>query len=90
MKKQISMEETKAVISEIEDTYRCVIERSNHEPEKPPDGAAGTSGPYHSMFFVNDRLIKMASGHTITIVVGDLAHQIVRIPVRSINQFNTS
>ena len=48
------------------------------------DGGAGTSGtstmnlPYHSMSFINDKEVKMASGHKITVVVGDLAQQKVR------------
>ena len=44
------------------------------------DGTSGSSTmnlPYHSMFFVNDKEIKLASGQRITIVVGDLAQQTV-------------
>ena len=44
---------------------------------------AGTSGactmnlPYHSMSFVSEKEVKLASGQRITIVVGDLAQQTV-------------
>ena len=104
MKKQINMDATGAVISEIEKKHHCVIERDNNDPVKVGekteedaeesrvettgeeatvivDGAAGNSGtstmnlPHNSMSFVNDKEVKMASGHKISIVVGDLAHQ---------------
>ena len=106
MKKQINMDGTNAVISEIEKNHHCVIEQDNSDSEKVvekterdaevavektveeatvvADGAAGTSGtstmnlPYNSMSFVHDKEVKMASGHKITIVVGDLAHQQVQ------------
>jgi hypothetical protein len=41
-------------------------------------GASGPSTmnlPYHSMSFVNDKEVKMASGQRITIVVGDMAYE---------------
>jgi hypothetical protein len=92
MKKQMSMEATTAIISKIEKSHKCVIEKDT-QPEETREEAkyvtvvadggttAGASGPstmnlpYHSMSFVNDKEVKMASGQRITIVVGDLAHQ---------------
>ena len=105
MKKTVNMDQTNAVISEIEKNHRCVIERDNdrekvvekseedaeeavektvEEATVTADGAAGSSAtstmnlPYDSMSFVHDKEVKMASGHKISIVVGDLAHQQVR------------
>jgi hypothetical protein len=103
MKKQISMESTNAIISEIEKNHNCIIVK-NISPEKPPEKtkdpvggatvvagggtAARVSGtstmtlPYNnSMSFVNDKEVKMTSGHRITIVVGDLAHRQVYLGV---------
>ena len=95
MKKQMSMETTNAIISEVQKNNKCVIQKGipsdeteKKETEAPTfvaDGgsAAGTSVaatmnlPYHSMSFVNDKEIKLASGQKITIVVGDLAQQTV-------------
>ena len=94
MKKQMSMDTTDAIISDIEKYYKCVIEkgasreetdRKTEAPTFVADGgnAAGTSRsstmnlPYHSMSFVNDKEVKLASGQKITIVVGDLAQQTV-------------
>ncbi len=48
-------------------------------------GASGASTmnlPYTSMSFVNDKEVKMASGHKITIVIGDLAQQQVYFSYR--------
>ena len=61
-------------------------EESAGEATAVADGgiATGTSDPstmnlpYHSMSFVNDKEVKMASGQKITIVVGDLAKQTVQ------------
>jgi hypothetical protein len=103
MKKQMNMDTTNAVISDIEKKHCCVIERGDTDAEKASekteeapeetveaetavmaDGGAGTTGtlsmnlPYHSMSFINDKEVKMASGHKITVVVGDLAQQKVR------------
>ena len=100
MKKQMLIDTTDAVISEIEKKLNCVIEK-NIQPKKGDGkteeatvvadggiasrasggitlGASGASAmnlPYHSMSFLNDKVVKMASGHKITIVIGDLAQQ---------------
>ena len=95
MKKQISSETTDAIISKVEKNYRCVIERESQPEEadeKPREASvvadgkvAGADGgttmklPYHSMSFVNDKEVKMASGQRITIVLGDLAQQKVSL-----------
>ena len=85
------MDTTDSIISEVEKNQKCVIKKiiPSEKTKKPPtlveDGgnAAGTSGtstmnlPYHSMSFVNDKQVKLASGQRITIVVGDLAQQTV-------------
>ena len=94
MKKQMSLNATNAIISEVEKNHKCVIqkgippdetEKKSEAPTFVADGgsAAGTIGastmnlPYHSMSFVNDKEVKLASGQRITIVVGDLAQQTV-------------
>ncbi len=115
MKKQMLIETTDAVISEIEKKHNCVIEK-NIQPEKggekaeeaivvadggiasgasgriisgvsggmpsPASGASTMNLPYHCMSFVNDKEVKMASGHKITIVIGDLAQQQVYFSYR--------
>ena len=93
MKKELSIDTTTAIISDIEKNHRCVIQRETRpeatHAEKTEEatvvadggtttGASGPSTmnlPYHSMSFVNDKEVKMASGQRITIVVGDLAHE---------------
>ena len=40
-----------------------------------PSGKSTMNLNYNSIFSVNDKEVKMISGHRITIVVGDLAHQ---------------
>ena len=94
MKKQMSMDTTDLMISDVEKNYKCVIQKGvpSEETEKKTEAptfvadggsAAGTSGPstmnlpYHSMSFVNDKEVKLASGQRITIVVGDLAQETV-------------
>ena len=95
MKKQMSMDTTDSIISEVEKNHKCIIQKGirPEETEKKEtatptfvaDGgsAAGTSGsstmnlPYQSMFFVNDKEVKLTSGQRITIVAGDLAQQTV-------------
>ena len=104
MRKQMTMEATNVIISDIEKKHNCVIEK-DIQPEKSDekteeatvvaDGgiASGASGgmpsrasgastmnlPYHCMSFINDTEVRMASGHNITIVIGDLAQQKVYI-----------
>jgi hypothetical protein len=80
MKKQISMEATNVIISEIEKNHKCVIGKymqpeETHEKTKGDGGASTMNWPFHSMSFVNDKEVKLASGNRITIVVGDLAQQ---------------
>ena len=79
MKKQMGA--TNVIISEIERSHKCVIE-SNTQPEETDGTTKGDGGasstmnlPYDSMSLVNDKEVKLASGHRITIVVGDLAQQ---------------
>ncbi len=92
MRKQMTMEATNVIISDIEKKHNCVIEK-DIQPEKSDekieeataaaDGgiASGASGastmnlPYHSMSFINDKEVRIASGHKITIVIGDLAQE---------------
>ena len=75
----------------VEKTEKDAEESRVEEATATADGAAGTSGtstmnlPYNSMSFVNDKEVKMASGHKITIVVGDLAHQQVDVIVNTTN-----
>ena len=45
----------------------------------PASGASTMNLPYHCMSFINDTEVRMASGHNITIVIGDLAQQKVYI-----------
>ena len=60
-------------------------EKKTEAPTLMADGGsvAGTSRactmnlPYHSMSFVSEKEVKLASGQRITIVVGDLAQQTV-------------
>lgn len=83
MKKQMSVKATEAVISGIEKKHRCVIKREGyegsnvleHEMAAGASGATGMNLPYASVCFVNDKQVKMTSGQTISIVVGDLAQQ---------------
>ncbi|XP_028391015.1 protein mono-ADP-ribosyltransferase PARP14-like [Dendronephthya gigantea] len=90
MKKQMSVEATKAIISGIEKDHRCVIKRGNDESAvlghgmiAKSSGVAEMNLPYASMCFVNDKQVKMSSGQTISIVVGDLAQQKVDVIVNS-------
>ena len=87
MKRQINTKTTDVIVSSIEKDYRCIIERESQQKEadrKPLVAdwkVAGAGGgttmnlPCHSMSFVNDKEVKMASGQRISIVVGDLAQQ---------------
>ena len=61
-------------------------EKTEKEAEVPTLAAVGGNAPgtspastmnlpYHSMFFVNDKEVQLASGQGITIVIGDLAQQ---------------
>ena len=92
MKKQMKMDTTDAIISDVEKNHRCVIEkdvpgRRRHKKRRRATSAkavAGNNGssttmnlPYQSMSFVNDQEVKLASGQKITIVIGDLARQTV-------------
>ena len=92
MKKQMKMDTTDAIISDVEKNHRCVIEkdvpgRKRHKKRRRATSAkavAGNNGssttmnlPYQSMSFVNDKEVKLASGQKITIVIGDLARQTV-------------
>jgi hypothetical protein len=62
-----------------------VAEEDTTEATVVADGSAGTSAtptmnlPYHSMSFINDKEVRMASGVKITIVVGDLAQEQVYV-----------
>jgi hypothetical protein len=82
MKKQMGA--TNVIISEIERSHKCVIQ-TNTQPEKTDGKTKGAGGalsmnlPYDSMSFVNDKEVKLVSGHSITIVVGDLTQQKVCI-----------
>jgi hypothetical protein len=80
MKKQISMGAMNVTISEIEKNHKCVIGKDiqpneTHEKTKGDGGGSAMNLPYHSMSFVSDKEVKLASGRRITIVVGDLAQQ---------------
>jgi hypothetical protein len=80
MKKQMSMAATNVIISQIEKNHKCVIGKDiqpeeTHEKTKGDGGASTMNLPYHSMSFVNDKEVELASRHRITIVVGDLAQQ---------------
>ena len=72
MKRQFNMERTKASISEIEKNHRCVIKT---DILVASGGASTMNLPYHSMAVINDKEVKMASGHKIGIVTGNLARQ---------------
>ena len=77
MKKQMSMDTTDLMISDVEKSHECVIEKGC---PRLVAGASRTSImnlPYHSMSFVDDNEVKLASGQRITIVVGDMAQQTV-------------
>ena len=76
----MSMAATNVIISQIEKSHKCVVKKymqpeETHEKTKGDGGASTMNLPYHSMSFVNDKEVKLASGHRITIVVGDLAQQ---------------
>ena len=93
MKKHMSMDTTDAIISDVEKNHKCVIQKGipSEKTEKKTEiplmanrgSVAGISGactmnlPYHSMSFVSEKEVKLASGQRITIVVGDLAQQTV-------------
>ena len=89
MKKQMSMDETDSIISDVEKNHKCVVEKVIPAEERGKmivaDGgnAAGTGGasamklPYHCMTFVNDKEVKLDSGQRIRIVVGDLTQETV-------------
>lgn len=90
MKKQTSMDATKAIISLIEKEHKCVIKTEDIQPEKIHEEIKVATNTTHaavgkkaitdttnlpSMSFVNDKEVKMCSGQKITIIVGDLAMQ---------------
>ena len=91
----MGMASTDAIISEVEKNHECVIQKNISSQKVPTFVADGgsTAGvnvasainlPYHSMFFVNDKEVKLFSGQRITIVVGDLAQQRVYLNCSSV------
>ena len=77
MKRQLGMEATSAIISDIERKHKCVIERDIPlvEEIKEPSGTPTIDQPCHPMSYVTDKEIELASGQRIKIVVGNLAQQ---------------
>ena len=72
MKRQFNME--KASISEIEKNHSCVI-KTDILVASTSGGTSTMNLPYHSTTVINDNEVKMASGHKIAIVTGNLAQQ---------------
>ena len=72
MKKQMSMDTTDAIISDVEKNYECVIEKHVHDEKRHKINL-----PDNSVSSVNDNEVKLTSGPRITVVVGDLAQQTV-------------
>ena len=93
MKKQLADETTDAVFSDIEKNHKCIIKKCIPSGEADVsetvpvvvDGGitADASGsqtmnlPYQTMSYLNDKEVKMVTGHKISIVIGDIAHQSV-------------
>ena len=75
MKKQMSMEATNAIISEIEKKHKCLIKREFQLVEVHTESSELTAAVADEWIAVRDKEVKMPSGQRITIVVGDLAQQ---------------
>ena len=76
MKKQMSMEATNAIISEIEKKHKCLIKREfRPSVEVHTESRELTAAVADEWIAVRDKEVKMPSGQRVTIVVGDLAQQ---------------
>jgi hypothetical protein len=76
MKKQMSMEATNAIISEIEKKHKCLIKREfRPSVEVHRESRELTAAVPDEWIAVRDKEVKMPSGQRVTIVVGDLAQQ---------------
>ena len=76
----MSMDTTDAIISDVEKSHKCVIEKGSSLKETDMNIEETSlvedermDLPYRSIDSVNDKEIKLTSGQKITIVVGDLA-----------------
>ena len=72
MEKLMNTGGTKSYISDLEKKHKCVIER---QTSADTNGLSTINHPYSTMSFANDKEIKMATGHKISIFVGDIAQQ---------------
>ena len=84
MNKQLSMDTTNAIISDVEKNHKCVIKimeettlMEDAETFADSSGSSTMSLRYQFISSVNDREIKLTSGKRITVEVGDLAQQTV-------------
>ena len=87
MNKQLSMDTTNAIISDVEKNHKCVIKKTDMVMEETTleedaetfadsSGSSTMSGrTYQFISSVNDREIKLTSAKRVTTEVGDLAQQ---------------